>query len=75
MYFFFLFCLLQSSWTKRAVEVDSPQPMSPWKLPAEAHDSTCAKVIYPRPEISGNERVVVGFKRNITETKAFLGML
>ncbi|XP_047324669.1 two-component response regulator-like PRR73 [Impatiens glandulifera] len=42
----------QSSWTKRAVEVDSPQPMSP-------PDSTCAQVIHSRPEEFCNNRVPV----------------
>ncbi|MCL7032348.1 hypothetical protein MKW94_010681 [Papaver nudicaule] len=40
----------QSSWTKRAVEVDSPQPMSPWKQSSDPPDSTCAQAILPKPE-------------------------
>ncbi|KAK9284061.1 hypothetical protein L1049_012321 [Liquidambar formosana] len=44
----------QSSWTKRAVEVDSPQPMSPWEQLADPPDSTCAPVIHSRPEAYGN---------------------
>ncbi|KAL3523420.1 hypothetical protein ACH5RR_016254 [Cinchona calisaya] len=40
----------QSSWSKRAVEVDSPQPMSPWDDLADPPDSTCAQVIHSRPE-------------------------
>lgn len=39
----------QSSWSKRAVEVESPQAMSPWDE-AEPADSTCALVIQSRPE-------------------------
>ncbi|KAK7822403.1 two-component response regulator-like aprr7 [Quercus suber] len=49
----------QSSWTKRAVEVDSPQPMSPWEQLADAPDSTCARVIHSRPEAFGNNWVPV----------------
>ncbi|XXG81073.1 hypothetical protein AAC387_Pa09g1793 [Persea americana] len=45
----------QSSWTKRAVEVDSPQSTSPWDQLADPHDSTCAQVIHPKPEIFYNE--------------------
>ncbi|KAI3901690.1 hypothetical protein MKW98_021854 [Papaver atlanticum] len=40
----------QSSWTKQAVEVDSPQPMSPWKQSSDPPDSTCAQAILPKPE-------------------------
>ncbi|KAK6929253.1 CCT domain [Dillenia turbinata] len=43
-----------SSWTKRAVEVDSPQPMSPWDKLADPPDSTCAQVIHSRPEEFSN---------------------
>ncbi|KAF3331685.1 two-component response regulator-like PRR37 isoform X2 [Carex littledalei] len=40
----------QSSWTKRAVEVDSPQPLSPSDQLADPPDSTCAQVIHPKAE-------------------------
>eukprot|EP00268_Persea_americana_P006289 TRINITY_DN1227_c0_g1_i1.p1 TRINITY_DN1227_c0_g1~~TRINITY_DN1227_c0_g1_i1.p1 ORF type:complete len:798 (-),score=213.60 TRINITY_DN1227_c0_g1_i1:1223-3616(-) len=40
----------QSSWTKRAIEVDSPQPTSPWDQLTDPHDSTCAQVVHPKPE-------------------------
>ncbi|PUZ69143.1 hypothetical protein GQ55_2G086000 [Panicum hallii var. hallii] len=43
----------QSSWTKRAVEIDSPQDMSPDQL-ADPPDSTCAQVIHPKSEICSN---------------------
>ncbi|XP_010558289.2 PREDICTED: two-component response regulator-like APRR7 [Tarenaya hassleriana] len=36
----------QSSWTKQAVEVDSPRPVSPWNRV----DSTCAQVIHSNAE-------------------------
>ncbi|KAG9453793.1 hypothetical protein H6P81_006697 [Aristolochia fimbriata] len=55
----------QSSWTKKAVEVDSPQPMSPWDQ-ADAHDSTCAQVVQgirPKLENLGNEQIAVTVAR------------
>lgn len=48
---------LQSSWTKRAVDVDSPQPMSPWDQLEDPPDSTCAQVIHSRSEAFGNHWV------------------
>ncbi|XP_058109973.1 two-component response regulator-like PRR37 isoform X2 [Magnolia sinica] len=59
----------QSSWTKRAIEVDSPQPMSPWDQLAEPHDSTCAQVIHPKPETFCNEWVPMTAIRNCQESK------
>eukprot|EP00262_Sarcandra_glabra_P004391 TRINITY_DN1536_c0_g2_i1.p1 TRINITY_DN1536_c0_g2~~TRINITY_DN1536_c0_g2_i1.p1 ORF type:complete len:779 (-),score=159.81 TRINITY_DN1536_c0_g2_i1:150-2486(-) len=47
----------QSSWTKRAIEVDSPRPVSPWDQLDDPHDSTCAPVIHPKPETFCNEWV------------------
>ncbi|KAJ6986980.1 two-component response regulator-like PRR37 isoform X5 [Populus alba x Populus x berolinensis] len=49
----------QSSWTKRAVEVDSPKPMSPWDQDhlSDPPDSTCAQVIHSRPEACDNSWV------------------
>ncbi|CAK9144185.1 unnamed protein product [Ilex paraguariensis] len=44
----------QSSWSKRAVEVDSPLPMLPWDQLADPPDSTCAQVIYLMPEAFSN---------------------
>ncbi|KAL5733383.1 hypothetical protein ACOSP7_032723 [Xanthoceras sorbifolium] len=44
----------QSSWTKRAVEVDSRKPMSPLDKLANPPDSTCAQVIRSRSEAFGN---------------------
>lgn len=49
--------LLQSSWTKRAVDVDSPQPISPWDQLEDPPDSTCAQVIYSRSEAFGHSWV------------------
>lgn len=49
--------LLQSSWTKRAVEVDCPKAMSPWEQLADRPDSACAQVIHSRPEACGNSWV------------------
>lgn len=48
---------MQSSWTKRAVDVDSPQPVSTWDQFADPHDSTCAQVNHPRQEAFGNNWV------------------
>ncbi|XP_062156956.1 two-component response regulator-like PRR73 [Alnus glutinosa] len=47
----------QSSWTKRAIEVDSPQPMSLWEQLADHPESTCAQVIHSRTEAFGNNWV------------------
>ncbi|GJN08223.1 hypothetical protein PR202_ga26119 [Eleusine coracana subsp. coracana] len=52
-----------SSWTKRAVEIDSPQPMSPDQL-ADPPDSTCAQVIHPKSEICSNKWLPTANKRN-----------
>ncbi|XVE68999.1 hypothetical protein DITRI_Ditri09bG0114600 [Diplodiscus trichospermus] len=49
----------QSSWTKRAVEVDSSQPISTWDQLVNPTDSTCAQVIHSRPEVLGNSWVPV----------------
>ncbi|KAK9186039.1 hypothetical protein WN943_026400 [Citrus x changshan-huyou] len=42
----------QSSWTKKAAEVDSPQPISPRYQSAD--DSICAQVIHTKPESFSN---------------------
>lgn len=55
--------VLQSSWSKRAVEVDSPQPMSPWDDLAEPPDSTCAQVIHSRPEAHSSNWVPINATR------------
>ncbi|KAG2730040.1 hypothetical protein I3760_01G275500 [Carya illinoinensis] len=49
----------QTSWTKRAAEVDSPQPMSLWEEVDDPPDSTCAQVIPSRTEAFGNNWVPV----------------
>nr|ACL78518.1 pseudo-response receiver [Hordeum vulgare subsp. vulgare] len=43
----------QSSWTKRAVEIDSPQDMSPDQS-ADPPEGTCAHVNHPKSEICSN---------------------
>ncbi|XP_062186804.1 two-component response regulator-like PRR37 isoform X4 [Phragmites australis] len=53
--------MTQSSWTKRAVEIDSPQAMSPDQL-ADPPDSTCAQVIHPKSEICSNRWLPDDFK-------------
>ncbi|KAJ3682786.1 hypothetical protein LUZ60_013013 [Juncus effusus] len=44
----------QSSWTKCAVEVESPKALSLTGQLADPPDSTCAQVIHPKPEIYCN---------------------
>lgn len=58
----------QSSWTKHAVEVDSPQPMSPSDQLADGHDSTCAQVI-PESEIFYNKWVPMTTDRECHKQK------
>lgn len=53
----------QSSWTKRAVEIDSPQQMSP-DQPSDLPDSTCAQVIHPTSEICSNRWLPTANKRS-----------
>ncbi|XVF07991.1 hypothetical protein REPUB_Repub06bG0186800 [Reevesia pubescens] len=57
----------QSSWTKQAVEVDSPRPVSPWDQVAECPDSTCAQVIHSNAEVSENKWVPVAAARGCQE--------
>ncbi|KDP29057.1 hypothetical protein JCGZ_16446 [Jatropha curcas] len=57
----------QSSWTKQAVEVDSPQPVSPWDQVAECPDSTCAQVVHSNAEISWNKQAPVMTKKEHEE--------
>ncbi|KAK7393598.1 hypothetical protein VNO78_22156 [Psophocarpus tetragonolobus] len=52
----------QSSWTKRAIEVDSPKPVSQWDQIAECPDSTCAQVVHSNAEIGGNKVVLLAAK-------------
>ncbi|XP_073223824.1 two-component response regulator-like APRR7 isoform X2 [Cicer arietinum] len=47
----------QSSWTKQAVEVDSPKPVSQWDQIAEGPESTCAQVIHSNAEVCRNKMV------------------
>lgn len=58
----------QSSWTKRAVEIDSPQAMSPDQL-ADPPDSTCAQVIHPKSEICSNRWLPGTNSRNFKKQK------
>ncbi|KAL2992383.1 hypothetical protein AAZX31_10G046000 [Glycine max] len=52
----------QSSWTKRAVEVDSHKPVSQWDQIAECPDSTCAQVVHSNAEMGGNKVVPLAAK-------------
>ncbi|CAK7325569.1 unnamed protein product [Dovyalis caffra] len=49
----------QTSWTKEAVEVDSPKPVSPWDQVVDPPDRTCAQVIHSKPEEGDNNWVPV----------------
>ncbi|XP_044480027.1 two-component response regulator-like PRR37, partial [Mangifera indica] len=53
----------QSSWTKKAAEVNSPQSLSPSYQLADAPDSICAQVIHTKPESFSNGWV------HVSETK------
>jgi hypothetical protein len=64
---------MQSSWTKRAVEIDSLQPMSPDQL-ADLPDSTCAQVIHHNSEIC-NKWLPTANKRNGKKQKEINGIL
>lgn len=44
----------QSSWTRKAVDIDSTPPASPSDRLPEAPDSICAQVIHMKPGIYGN---------------------
>lgn len=46
--------ILQSSWTKRAVVVDSPKPVQPREQSADPPDNTSAQVTHSWPEAFGN---------------------
>ncbi|KAI4300214.1 hypothetical protein L6164_033613 [Bauhinia variegata] len=48
----------QSSWTKQAVEVESPKPVSQWHHIAECPDSTCAQVVHSNAEVCWNTMVL-----------------
>nr|XP_023889845.1 two-component response regulator-like APRR7 [Quercus suber] len=71
----------QSSWTKRAVEVDSPQPDSPYDQMVECPDSTCAQVdstcaqdVRSNAETSGNKLVPVAKTRKLQKKKEECGI-
>ncbi|XP_050228975.1 two-component response regulator-like APRR7 isoform X2 [Mercurialis annua] len=49
----------QSSWTKQAVEMDSPRPVSPMDQFAESPDSTCAQVIHSNAEVPDTNYVSI----------------
>ncbi|KAJ4911552.1 Two-component response regulator-like APRR7 [Raphanus sativus] len=54
----------QSSWTKKAVEVDdSPRAVSPW----DRVDSTCAQVVHSNPEFPNNHLVAAPVEKETKE--------
>ncbi|KAK4366546.1 hypothetical protein RND71_014426 [Anisodus tanguticus] len=65
--------LKESSWSKRAVEVDSPQTMSPWNELTDPPDSTCAQVIHSRPEARSATWVPANATRECLNEKDELG--
>ena len=65
---------MQSSWTKRAVEIDSSHAMSPDQL-ADPPDSTCAQVIHSNSEICSNRWLPGASNRNCKKQKETNGML
>lgn len=64
---------VQSSWTKHAVEVDSPQPRSQSDQSADPHDSTCAHAISDS-EIFCKKWVSVNVHKECQEPKKHPGM-
>lgn len=58
--------ILQSSWKKQAVEVDSSPAMSPI---AQVADSTCAQVIRPISENSGNKRLDIAVREGCEQSQ------
>lgn len=65
---------LQSSWTKRAAEVESPQPISPPDQIGDGPDSACAQVIHTKPEKFSNRWVRVTETQECLELDEQLGM-
>lgn len=57
----------QSSWTKKAAEIDSPQPMSPSYQLTDAPDSTCAQVIRTEPGTFSNRWMHVADTKDYQE--------
>lgn len=57
--------VLQSSWTKKAVEVDSPQHAYSWPHP----DSTCAQVVHSNAESLGNKLAPAAATRECQQQK------
>lgn len=64
----------QSSWTKRAVEIDSPQAMSPDQL-ADPPDSTCAQVIHLKSDICSNRWLPCTSNKNSKKQKETNGIV
>lgn len=61
----------QSSWTKCAIEVNSPQSISPSEQLAGPHYTTCARVIHPRPESFFNQKIPLNTCMDCKEQKKF----
>lgn len=62
--FILIYSFFQSSWTKKAVEVDdSPQAVSAW----DRVDSTCAQVVHSNPEVPSNQLVATHAEKETQE--------
>lgn len=62
--YWLLSVILQSSWTKQAVEVDSPRQVFSWHP-----DSTCAQVVHSNAETFGNQLVTANAARECQQQK------
>lgn len=65
----------QSSWTKRAVEIESPQKASSWEQLADPPDSTFAQVIHARPDTLSSNWVPMTKMRNAKGKYDELGLV
>lgn len=67
--------VMQSSWTKRAADVDSPQRMSNPDQLADPPDSTCALVIHPATETFCKDQVPTHLTREKQSKREVSGKL
>ncbi|XP_030544666.1 two-component response regulator-like PRR37 [Rhodamnia argentea] len=65
----------QSSWTKKAVEIDSPRKASSWEQLADPLDSTCAQVMHTRPDTLSSNWVPMTAMRNAKGKYDELGLV
>lgn len=65
---------MQSSWSRRAVEIDGPQPSTPCNELAGPPNTTLAQASHSRPEAKCNNRVSTS-TREYRNQDAALGMI